>query len=340
MKKLSISDIARHLNISKTTVSFILNNRAKEKRISEQLVKRVEEFIKEVDYKPNPIAQSLRTGKTNIIGLMVENIADPFFSAVARHIENKAYKNGYKIIYCSTDNNKAKTRELLSMFSDRNVDGCIIAPPPGVEKEIQSLLDGGMPVVFFDRHIPGIQTDYVEVNNYESTEMATRELINSGFKEIGFITFASQQTQMQARLEGYLASIDTAGLQRYVLEIKFDPDERLIIQPIISFLKQNKQLDAVFFSAVQAGTNGLKAFQELNIRVPDDLAVIAFDDCDLFELYAPSITAIFQPIEKIAEATIDLLLSRLNKQHKEEPVKKVIIRTGIHSRNSSRRVSG
>lgn len=337
MKKLSISDIARHLNISKTTVSFILNNRAKEKRISEKLVKRVEEFIKEVDYKPNPIAQSLRTGKTHIIGLMVENIADPFFSAVARHIENKAYKNGYKIIYCSTDNNKDKTKELLSLFSDRNVDGCIIAPPLGVEREFQALIDAGMPVVFFDRHLPEVKTDFVEVNNYESTRVATKDLISDGFKEVGFITFASQQTQMQGRLEGYLSSIQAAGLKPSVLEIKFDPDENLIIQPIIKYLKKNKQLDAVFFSAVQAGTNGLKAFQQMGIEVPDDLAVIAFDDCDLFELYAPSITAIYQPIEKIAEATIDLLLTRLDKTHKEEPFKEIIIKTGIHHRNSTQR---
>lgn len=338
MKKLSIADIARELNISKTTVSFILNKRAEEKRISPQLVERVEAFIKEVGYKPNPIAKSLRTGKTNIIGLMVENIADPFFAAVARHVENKAYQNGYKILYCSTDNNTEKTKELLDMFRERNVDGCIIAPPVGVEAEITSLLDSGMPVVFFDRHLEGIQTDQVEVNNYESTFEATRLLIEQSYRDIGFITFSSTQTQMQGRLAGYRAAAGAAGLKQYVLEINFDQDQRRIIQPIVDFLRQHKKMDAILFSAIQAGTNGLKAFQQLGIRVPDDLAVIAFDDCDLFELYNPSITAIYQPIDKIAEATIDLLLKRLKKKTPVGEFKKIVIPTGLTLRNSSRLV--
>lgn len=338
MKKLSIADIAKELNVSKTTVSFILNNRAEEKRISAQLVKRVEAFVKEVGYKPNPIAQSLRTGKTNIIGLMVENIADPFFSAVARHIENKAYQNGYKIIYCSTDNNTEKTKGLLEMFRERNVDGCIIAPPVGVEAEITSLLESGMPVVFFDRHLEGIKTDQVEVNNYESTFEATRRLIKEGFKDIGFITFASTQTQMQGRLDGYRAAVSGQKLKEFILEIKFDPDENLIIQPIVAFIQQHPNLDAVLFSAIQAGTNGLKAFQRLGIRVPEDLGVIAFDDCDLFELYAPSITAIYQPIDKIAEAAIDLLLNRLNKKPSKGEFRKIIIETGFTQRNSSKAI--
>lgn len=340
MKKLSIADIARELNISKTTVSFILNKRAEEKRISAQLVERVEKFVKEVGYKPNPIAKSLRTGKTNIIGLMVENIADPFFAAVARHIENKAYQNGYKIIYCSTDNNTEKTKELLDMFRERNVDGCIIAPPVGVEAEITSLLASGMPVVFFDRHLEGIETDQVEVNNYDSILEATVRLIKEGYKDIGFITFSSTQTQMQGRLEGYRAAVQGAGLKPCILEIKFDQDENQIIQPIVQFLKTHPQMDAVLFSAVQAGTNGLKAFQQLGIRVPEDLAVIAFDDCDLFELYDPSITAIYQPIDKIAEATIDLLLKRLKKKATPGEFKKVLINTGFTLRNSSTAIGG
>ena len=337
MKKLSIADIAKALNISKTTVSFILNKRAAEKRISPQLVEKVEAFIKEVGYKPNPIAKSLRTGKTNIIGLMVENIADPFFAAIARHVENKAYQNGYKILYCSTDNNTEKTKELLEMFRERNVDGCIIAPPVGVEKEISYLLDSGMPVVFFDRHLEGIQTDQVEVNNYESIYDATRLLIREGYQQIGFITFHSPQTQMQGRLEGYRAAIRQAGLKEYILEIQFHPDETRIIQPIVAFIQQHKMMDAVLFSAIQAGTNGLKAFQQLGTNVPEDLAVIAFDDCDLFELYHPSITAIHQPIDQIAAATIDLLLQRINKTSPEGAYQKISIPTGFTLRNSSKR---
>src|SRR5690606_28219805 len=151
MKKTSLVDIARALNISPTTVSFILNNKAEEKRISKKLVKIVLDYVEEVGYRPNPLARSLRTGKTNTIGLMVEDITNPFFGHIARKIEEAAYKNGYKILYCSTDNNTEKTKDLITMFRERQVDGYIISPPPRVEKEIESLIQSNIPVVLFDR---------------------------------------------------------------------------------------------------------------------------------------------------------------------------------------------
>lgn len=334
MKKLSIADIAKQLNISKTTVSFILNNRAQEKRISEELVLRVQRFIKEVGYKPNPIAQSLRTGKTNIIGLMVENIADPFFAAIARHIENKANKNGYKIIYCSTDNNTEKTKGLLRMFREQNVDGYIIAPPPDIEQEIKSLIDDGLPVIFFDRHLPEIQTDYVEINNEQSTLNATNYLIKQGFKNIAFITFSSMQTQMKGRLDGYLLAMDNAGLHTHVNQVTFDPDETLVIQSIYEFLKKNKKLDAILFGAIQAGTSGLKALKKANLQIPDDVAVLSFDDCDVFELFSPSISAIAQPIDKIAEHAIDLLLHKLKHEQNQTETKNIVVETEFILRES------
>ncbi|ANI89635.1 LacI family transcriptional regulator [Arachidicoccus ginsenosidimutans] len=332
MKKLSIADIAAQLNVSKTVVSFILNNRAAEQRISDELVQRVQSFIKEVGYKPNPIAKSLRTGKTNIIALMVENIADPFFASVARLIENSAYKSGYKIIYCSTDNDTEKTKELLTMFRERSVDGYVIAPPEGIQEEIQSLVDEGTPVVFFDRHLPNVHTDVIEIDNQESTYKATNHLISKGYKNIAFITFSSKLTQMKSRLAGYKQAINAAGLNTYIKQIVFDQNEDNIVNPIIDFLKSNQNLDAVLFGALQAGTNGLKAIRHLEYKIPDDIAVISFDDCDVFNLYSPSITAISQPIDKIADSTINLLLKRLNASTQKQ--QKIVIKTNTVFRKS------
>jgi LacI family transcriptional regulator len=225
VKKLSIVDIASQLNVSKTTISFILNGRAQEKRISEDLVERVLKHVNEVGYKPNSLAKSLRTGKSNTIGLMVEDISNPFFATIARLIEDRAYKNGYKILYCSTDNDTHKTKELIAMFRDRHVDGYIIAPPEGIEEEISSLVKDGMPVVLFDRHLPGINTDYVEIDNLFSTYNATRHLIDQGYKDIAFITFSNQQTQMMSRLQGYKDAVKRAGLKEHIKErVYYRPD--------------------------------------------------------------------------------------------------------------------
>lgn len=335
MKKLRIKDIANDLNISKTAVSFILNGKAEEKRISDELVERVEKYIREVGYRPSPIARGLRTGKSNIIGLMVESISDPFFATIARLIENEAYKEGYRIIYCSTDNDTEKTKELINVLKDRNVDGYIISPPPGVEKEVNELIKAGMPVVMFDRYLPKVKTDYVVIDNEPSAESATSYLIKQGYSNIGFITFSSSLTQMKGRLKGYKNALRQEGLKPYVLEIDFTPEERVMVQKVREFLQAHPKLDAVLFGAIQAGSCGLKAMTQLKLKVPDDLAVISFDDHDIFELFATPVTAIAQPIEKIAHKVIGLLLDRLDSEKGAAAPREVVLKTKMKIRGSS-----
>jgi LacI family transcriptional regulator len=335
VKKLRIKDIANELKISKTAVSFILNGKAEEKRISDELVERVEKYIQEVGYRPSPIARGLRTGKSNIIGLMVESISDPFFATIARLIENEAYKEGYRIIYCSTDNDTEKTKELINVLKDRNVDGYIISPPPGVEKEINELIKAGMPVVMFDRYLPKVKTDYVVIDNEPSAENATRYLIKQGYTNIGMITFSSSLTQMKGRLKGYKNALKEEGLKPYVLEIDFTPEEKVMVQTVRDFLVANPKLDAVLFGAIQAGSCGLKAMTQLKLKVPEDLAVISFDDHDIFELFSTPVTAIAQPIEKIAHKVIGLLLDRLDAEKVSAEPKEVVLKTKMKIRGSS-----
>lgn len=338
MKKISIADIARELHVSKTTVSFILNGRAEEKRIGREVVERVQKFIAEVGYRPNPLAQSLRTGKSNIIALMVEDISNPFFAAIARLIEDRAYKNGYKIIYCSTDNDTAKTRDLISMFRERHVDGYIIAPPEGIEEEISALIKAKMPVVLFDRHLPNVSTDLVEIDNLFSTYNATKHLVQQGYKKIAYITFSSNQSQMLARLEGYHKALEESAYKPLVKEIEFNQNDDLIIGPITSFLKKNKNLDAVFFGTNHVGTCGLKVIADLGINVPLDLAVISFDDYNVFKLHSPPVTAIAQPIEAIADNVITVLLNRLNTSSQHISSQSIILKTDLHIRASSKMI--
>lgn len=337
-KKLSIVDLAKQLNISPTTISFILNGKAQEKRISVELAERVLKQIEEVGYKPNSLAQSLRTGKTMIIGLMVENIADPFFANIARLIEEKAYKNGYKIIYCSTDNDSDKTRELLRMFQDRHVDGYIICAPEGIEEDVDNLIDNGSPVVLFDRYLPNTKADYVVIDNYGSTYQAVLHLVENGYKNIAFITLDSLQMQMQDRLKGYEAALNEHGLNHHIKEISFYQDEKNIIRHITSFFERKPQLDAVVFGTNYLGISGLKVIKKLKINVPRQLAIVTFDDHTLFELHSPSITAISQPIEEISEMLITLLLSRLKKAPKVKKIQFEVLKAELIIRDSSGRI--
>lgn len=334
-KKLSIVDIANALNVSKTTISFILNGRAQEKRISSELIERVMKYVAEVGYKPNSLAKSLRTGKSNTIGLMVEDISNPFFASIARLIEDRAYKNGYKIIYCSTDNDTHKTRELIDMFRDRHVDGYIMAPPEGIEEDIQSLINDGMPVVLFDRHLPKVNTDFVEVDNYFGAYNATKHFIEQGFKKIAFVTFLSSQTQMVDRVKGYEEAIKSENLEAVVKEIAFNQNDELILEPLRDFLKTHQDIDAILSGNNHLGICCLKIMKELNIQVHSDIALISFDDHDVFELHSPSISAIAQPVEAIADNVITVLLKKLSALSIPEKSQAIILKTDLQIRNSS-----
>lgn len=334
MKKKSIIDIAKELNISPTTVSFILNDKAEEKRISKQLIKTVKEYVEKVGYKPSSIARSLRTGKTNTIGLMVENIANPFFGTVARKIEEEAYNHGYRILYCSTDNSLEKTKDLLHVFKERKVDGYIISPPTGIEHEIENLINAKIPVVVFDREI-GIDTDQVIINNEESTYLSTQHLLES-FENIGFVTLDSQQTQMASRLAGYKGAIKEANSAEYIQKVSYAGGNHDIMNEIAAFIKKQKSIDAILFATNYLAVSGLKAIQMLNLKIPDDIGVVAFDHHDLFELHSPTITSINQPIDEIANSAIQLLLKRLSATNLPEP-KEIILSTEIVFRESSKK---
>src|SRR5690349_20395221 len=208
MKPASIKDIAGKANVSITTVSFILNGKAEQMRISKAVIEKVNAIIKELDFKPNQIARSLRTGNTQTIGLIVEDISNPFFASIARKIEDKAYKKGYKISYSSTENDPVKAKELIEMFKSRQVDAYIIAPVPGIENDIRQLLAERIPVVIFDRNLPDMEVNCVVVDNFNGTYIATKHLIDRGKRNIAFVTVDLHVDQINNRFLGYEKALE------------------------------------------------------------------------------------------------------------------------------------
>ncbi len=310
-KKILIHDIAKHLEVSIATVSLVLNGKAKEKRISDGLAERVLKYVDEVGYKPNQLAKSLRTGKTHVIGLMVEDIANPFFATVAGLIEKKALARGYRIIYCSTNNDIAKTRDLLTMFQERHVDGYILALPSGVEAEVSALARRGTPLVLFDRLLPGVLTNAVVVDGATGMYEATQHLLAQGFGCPALVMAHSGQQQMAARQRGYAQALAEHQLPELTLEIPFPQEPEQIVQELQAFFLAHPACDAVLFATNYLGVYGLEALGRLGRRIPEQIAVISFDDNDLFRLYTPAITVVAQPMEMMAEDIITTLLAAL-----------------------------
>jgi len=315
MKKLLIRDIAEQLNISTATVSYILNGKAKEKRISPDLTKRVQDFVAAHNYQPNQLAQSLRTGKTNVICLMVEDIADQFFAGVAGHIEDIAYERGYKIMYCSTKNDTQKAKELINTFKSRNVDGYIITPPQGIEEDVQSLLNAKSPVILFDRYYKKVKSSYVVMNNYESCYQATEHLYEQGYQNIAFVTLDSTQVQMTDRLDGYLACVKKHKRKPLVEQFNYAVrGEESVVTRLMDLMAQHPQTDAIFFATNYLAISGLEALSRLKLQIPNQVGVIAFDDNDLFRIHQPSITAVAQPIHEMSVQLINLLLQNIQSE--------------------------
>jgi LacI family transcriptional regulator len=337
-KKLSLSDIAKELNISATTVSIVINGKAKERRISQTLVDKILKLVDEKGYKINLMAKGLRTGKSKIIGLFVEDISNPFFANFARLIEEKAYAAGYKILFCSTNDNVLKTQDLIQIFRSRQVDGYIITPPEGIEEDVRSLLESKLPIVLFDRQFLEIPTNYVGIDNPVSAYLGVSHLLSQGYRNIAFVTIISNQSQMIGRLEGYKRCIQENKLSENVAQIDRTKGYESIQQQIKLYLKTNTHIDAILFSTNFLTMQGLKSIKELNLTIPNDIAIISFDDNEFYELFNPTITAIAQPIDQLASNVIQILLKDLSiKEQHQVNYSNIVIPGSLILRDSSPR---
>ncbi|MEH6658244.1 LacI family DNA-binding transcriptional regulator [Leeuwenhoekiella marinoflava] len=337
-KRPSLKDIAEVLNISTTTVSFVLNGKGAEKKISKELIARVETYLKEINYKPNLVARSLRTGSTRVLVFMVEDISNHFFSKVGRLIEDICYKNDYRVLFCSTENNVKRTQELIHLFHERQVDGFIIVPPPGIEKEISYLLENEVPVVLFDRKIPELEADYVIINNYEGAKQSTQHLIDSGYKNIAFITIDLDQIQMHDREAGYRATIENAGFEPQILKLPYNTSNVVASrEKMKDFFKSNKNIDALFFATNYLSQSGLKAIHQIDPQLINKLGIISFDDSGFFEMYSPTISAFAQPVDEMANQLMKILLNKLKNKEKPKPVKLVLEGTLVERESSSKK---
>ena len=342
-KRISIKDIAKELNISITTVSFVINGKSEEMGISQATAIRVNELIKEWGFNPNSAARMLRTGKSKTIGLIIEDIGNYFFGNIAKIIEIEASKKGYNVFFSSTDNSDIRAKDLIKKMKNSSVDGMIITPTKGLVEEIKLLEKQNVPFVLLDRLIPDIEANHVILNNYKGAFDLTNHLIKNGYKQIGFISIFSDLSQMDEREKGFMDALAQEGRSipdEAVLKVRFDQIGTEIVLAMEKYLKKNPQLDALFFATNYLGVYGLEALQNANKKIPKDIAVVSFDDNDLFRLYTPSITVASQPIHDIAVEAINLLLNIIHDRDKKNNPEGIVLEPELIERNSSPKKKG
>lgn len=338
-KRPSIKDIAKALNVSITTISFVLNGKGEERKISKEVIKKIQDYVELINYSPNQVAQSLRTGESKILVFMVEDISNSFFANIARKIEDIAYKKNYKVLFCSTENNDKRSRELIRVFSERQVDGFIIVPSAGIKREIEKLIKNGIPVVLGDRYFQDLPTHHVIIDNFNASKSATAELIRNNFKKIAFITVDTNQNQMHDRANGYKKAISDAGLKSIILELPFNKINKPEGSKLIKSLLLEEEIDAVFFSTNYLTQVALEIIKEVNPNLIYALGIITFDDNEFFKINNPSITAVAQPIEQIAKELMDIMFKILKSKDKKIPLIQKTLEASLQIRDSSKKLS-
>ncbi|POY36687.1 LacI family transcriptional regulator [Solitalea longa] len=316
MKKVSLKDIAKLTGASPSTISFVINGKAKEMRISEEMKNKILTVIQEVGYQPNQVAVSLRTGRSKMLGVIIETITSDFFSSLAKTIENEAQKHGYKVVLSSTNNNSEKGSEIINMLAQRQVDGYLISPALGMESAIKELIAHKKPVVFVDSNLPDFSVPYIAVDNYAGVQMGMDHLIAKGYKSIGFVTIDIELEHMKQRSNAYINSLKENGLEvkeEYILQLPYNYEKESALSLINNWLLKHPELDTIFFATNYLGIIGLESILNLGLRIPADIKMICFDDHDVFRLYPPGITCIQQPVEEIARTATKVLTDMLDK---------------------------
>lgn len=310
-KRASIKDVAREAGVSPTLVSFVLNGKQKQYRVSDQVANKIREVAKRMDYKPNGFAKSLREGTSNTIGVIVSDIANPFFANIVKNIETVAEEKGYMALFASSDENAERLSNLLGKMLYKEVEGVIVVPCEGSEDTVRTLVDKRIPTVLLDRYIPGVRTNYVGLDNRKAGYDATEELINKGHKKIRLICYDFKLSNMRGRIEGYKEAMTNYGLSdeikvHYVNLTTLEKSGAKTIEKVLS-----DGCESIICATNSITAMCLRHLQKMKINVPGDVTVVGFDGGNEFDFYNSPISFMTQPSEVIAKKSVDILINQL-----------------------------
>lgn len=322
MPKITLADIAQALGVSKTLVSLVLNGRGDQHGISAETQARVLQKAKELNYRPNPIARGLRTGKSNTIGLIVTDISNIFMAKIARAIEDKVRKYGYHLIFCSSDEDTERENTLIQMMQERQADGLIIMSAAKEPEKIQQLIKEGYPFVLIDRFLQDLQTNYVGVDNFESSKQAVLHLIDQGYQNIAFFGITPKHiSPIVDRERGYIEALKSRKRKvnkKLICDIPFDNIKATVYKELDSLCLPEKKIDALFAANNSIAIACLQYFKDKGVKIPSDVALLSYDDIELFSFTNPPVSAVAQPIQDIGENAVDLLMQHIKNQHKKD----------------------
>lgn len=324
-----IKDVADAAGVSTATVSRVLANKP---HVRPEVHERVMKVVQKLNYRPNRVAQSLRSNTSKIIALVVSDIENPFFQRVSRAVDDAAYEQGYIVMLCNTDENPAKEESCMNLLRDENVAGVIISPTRRAIDKFSKISALGMPTVIIDRHVNNLDVDNVRIDNVQSAHTITSHLIEHGYRRIGGV-FGGDSITGSQRHEGFLRALKDHNIKPASDLIKFaNPREEDGFNTAMKLLEIKNRPDALLTSNSLLAAGVLLAIRENKLKIPSDIAFASFDDTTCAQLLEPALTVIEQPTYEIGRTAADLLIKRI--QDPSRSNREVVLKTKLIVRHS------
>ncbi len=336
----TLKSISETLDISISTVSRVLNDRAKKYRISDATVAKVKQEADRVGFTPNQIASALRLQKTKTIALVVPDISNNYFATMAKGLSIEARKSGYSLFLFDSLGQESLEIEAVRLMRSRKVDGLIIAPASANGQHIMALKTSGTPVVLIDRYINAMAIPSVCSDNIAAAYQATSVLISAGHQHIACLQGGDKLTSSTDRIQGYQNALIAHTLPKnpaYILGNDFSHQSGYIATQ--DLLKNNPEVTAILSLSHLNALGAMQALKEAGKNIPEDISLITFDDNPLFAYLSTPISAVVQPNEAIGIETMRQLIEQINGQSsttKQTLLKSQLIqRASVKSINSS-----
>jgi len=327
----TVLDVAKRAGVSPITVSRVINNSG---YISAATRDRVETVIKEIGYVPNTLARGLRSKRTNTLALVVTDITNPYFTSMARGVEDVAGASNYAVIYCNTDESETKEEKYANILAQRQVDGVLLVPACENAKIINFLKSNDISVVVLDRRVSGVNTDFVRADSENGANRLIKLLIGLGHERIAVITGPKKVSTAVDRVKGYRQALVDAGLKENELVYYGSFTQQSGYDFTKQAMLQSPRPTAIFAANNFILLGVVKALRELQLKVPEDISVVGFDDFPESMLVKPFFTAVLQPAYEMGRLAAELLLKRISGELSGE-CQKIILQTELIERESS-----
>lgn len=310
--KETLSTIAARTGLSISTISRVLSGNAGKYRICKATQDKVLEEARRCNYQPSLLAQSLRTSRSSMIGLLLPSVSNPYFAEMANVAISELRKAGYTTIVMDTMEDEGLLYESTLSLAARQVDGIMVVPCGTDCSLLERMDNNNIPVVLIDRFYKGTKLSYVTTNNYQGGLEATRHLISKGHRNIACIKGVESSLPSQERVNGYLDAMREAGLSDYASVVGNDFSIQSGYIETQLLLCRSERPSAIFTLGNTIAMGALKAIREGGMRIPQDISLMTFDNNLYLDYIDPAITRIGQPVEDMAKLATKILLDKIN----------------------------